>query len=74
MVPFKSKYFCQLYTLYAYFPPIGRYDNESDRVWVKRMLPRAWIFMKRRRTKDFIRVLKSLAKEAEKYQLTLAPK
>ena len=44
----KSKYFGQLYTTHAYFPPIGKYDKYIDRVWVKRMMPCAWIFMKKK--------------------------
>jgi hypothetical protein len=50
----KAKYFGQLYTFHAYFP-ISKYDENIDRVWVKRMIPCAWIYMKRRRTKDYIR-------------------
>ena len=52
--PTKAKYFGQLYTFHAYFP-ISKYDENIDRVWVKRMIPCAWIYMKRRRTKDYIR-------------------
>jgi hypothetical protein len=34
----KAKYFGQLYTFHAYFP-ISKYDENIDRVWVKRMIP-----------------------------------
>ena len=35
--PTKAKYFGQLYTFHAYFP-ITKYDENIDRVWVKRMI------------------------------------
>jgi hypothetical protein len=61
----KSKYFGQLYTFHSYFPPQGKYDKDLDRVWVKRMIPCAWAFTKRRRTKDYICILKVLKNYAK---------
>ena len=46
--------------MYAYFPP-SKYDETVEKVWVKRMLPCVWIFEKRRRAKDYIRIDISLA-------------
>ena len=59
----KARYFSQLYTFHAYFP-MSKYDENIDQVWVKRMIPCAWIYMKRRRTKDYIRVVKALEEAA----------
>ena len=61
----KSKYFGQLYTFHSYFPPQGKYDKDLDRVLVKRMIPCAWAFTKRRRTKDYICILKVLKNYAK---------
>jgi hypothetical protein len=43
---------------------MSKYDENIDQVWVKRMIPCAWIYMKRRRTKDYIRVVKALEEAA----------
>jgi hypothetical protein len=40
-----------------------KYEN-NDEVWVKRTIPVAWAFMKRRRTKDYVYVFESLITEA----------
>ena len=68
----KSKYFAQLYTLHGYFPP-GKYDPKDNKVWVKRMIPCAWILMRLRRTKDYECVLKNLKDAACKYTFVLDP-
>ena len=60
------RYFAQMYTIHSYFPP-RTYDKEHpNRVWVKRMIPCVWNFMKRRRTEDYVKLLKILIKEAQK--------
>jgi hypothetical protein len=35
-------------------------DEKKEQVWVKRTIPAAWIFMKRRKTKDYIEVFQAL--------------
>jgi hypothetical protein len=45
----KSKYFAQLYAIHVNFPPKTYDKQHPDRVWVKRMIPCVWSFMKRRR-------------------------
>ena len=37
------------------------------------MIPCVWVFMKRRRTKDYIRVLRELEKNASNFMLKLNP-
>lgn len=69
----KSRYFAQLYTIHAYFPPSKFEPQNPDKVWVKRMIPCVWSFMKRRRTKDYVKLLETLIKEARKIGLTLKP-
>jgi hypothetical protein len=61
----------QLYVIHAYFPPATY--KADDKVWVKRMIPCAWFFMKRRRTKDYIEVIVALIEEARKHKLVLKP-
>ena len=46
--------------MHAYFPP-SKYDEKVDQVWVKRMFPCVWVFQKRKRAKDYIRIGISLA-------------
>ena len=66
----KAKYFAQLYTIHAYFPP-SKYDPEKpDRVWVKRMIPCVWSFMKRRRTKDYENFLREIEDTGIRFQNT----
>ena len=68
-----SRYFAQMYTIHSYFPP-RTYDKEHrNRVWVKRMIPCVWSFMKRRRPKDYVKLLEILLKEAQKSSCTLKP-
>ncbi len=47
-----------------------KYDSK---VWVKRMKPCAWFFMKRHRTKDYKEILIALVEEAKKHGLVLSP-
>ena len=62
-----------MYTIHSYFPP-KTYDKEhSNRVWIKRMIPCVWSFMKRRRTKDYAKLLEILVKEAQKSGYILKP-
>ena len=68
----RSRYFGQLYVIHSFFEPC-EYDPAVDKVWVKRMIPCAWFFMKRRRTKDYVQVLGSLIDAANKYNLKLQP-
>ena len=68
----KSKYFRQLYTMHAYFPP-SKYDEKVEKVWVKRMLPCVWIFQKRRRAKDYIRIFEALKAAARMNEIHLSP-
>ena len=67
----KSKYFGQLYVIHAFFPP--KEFKDDDTVWVKRMIPCAWFFMKRRRTKDYVQVIVSLIEACKKLNLVIAP-
>ena len=62
-----------MYTIHAYFPPKTYNKEHPDRVWVKRMIPCVCSFMKRRRTKDYAKLLEILVKEAQKlgYMLKL---
>ena len=69
----KSKYFAQLYKIHAYFSPKIYDKQHPDRVWVKRMIPCVWSFMKRSRIKDYVKLFKFLVKEAKKYGYTLKP-
>ena len=42
-----------------------KFDKENtDQVWVKRMIPCVWVYMKRRRTKDYVAILKALKNAA----------
>jgi hypothetical protein len=68
----KSKYFGQLYVIHAFFRPFV-YDSSKDRVWVKRMIPCAWFFMKRRRTKNYVEVLESLVVAGVSHNLVICP-
>lgn len=69
----KSKYFGQLYTIHAYFPSKKFDKDNEDQVWVKRMIPCVWAYMKRRRTKDYLRVLDSVKIAAFELGFTLGP-
>ena len=60
----KSKYFGQLYTIHAFYPSKDYDKANPDKVWVKRMIPAVWAFMKKRRTKDYVRLLQSLSSSA----------
>jgi len=51
----KARYF--MCFLHASFSE-KKYEN-NDEVWVKRTIPVAWAFMKRRRTKDYVHVFES---------------
>ena len=56
------------------FTRISHHDKEHpNRVWVKRMIPCVWSFMKRRRPKDYVKLLEILLKEAQKSSCTLKP-
>ena len=58
---------------HAYFPP-SKFDPQNpDKVLVKRMIPCVQSFMKRRRTKAYVKLLETLIKEARKIGLTLKP-
>ncbi|CAF0977591.1 unnamed protein product, partial [Brachionus calyciflorus] len=67
----KTRYMGQMYVIHAYFP-YKDFEND-DLVWVKRMIPCAWFFMRRRRIKDYIKILLALKKEAQNYYLELNP-
>ena len=58
--------------MHAYFPP-SKYDEKVEKVWVKRMLPCVWIFQKRRRAKDYIRILEALKAAARMNEIHLSP-
>ena len=60
----KAKYFGQLYVFHAWFPYL-KYDKNEEKVWQKRMIPCAWFYMKRRRTKDYIQILDALVTSAK---------
>ena len=62
-----------MYTIHAYFPPKTYNKEHPDRVWVKRMIPCVCSFMKRRRTKDYAKLLEILVKEAQKLGYMLKP-
>ena len=62
-----------MYTIHAYFPPKTYEKEHPDRVWVKRMIPCVCSFMKRRRTKDYAKLLEILVKEAQKLGYKLEP-
>jgi hypothetical protein len=64
-------YMAQLYVIHAFFPSTS--FKSDDTVWVKRMIPCAWFFMKRRRTKDYAEVIAALVEEAKKHNLLLKP-
>ncbi|CAF0819032.1 unnamed protein product, partial [Brachionus calyciflorus] len=65
----KTRYMGQM--IHAYFP--SKDFVNDDIVWVKRMKPCAWFFMRRRRIKDYIEILLALKKEAQNYGLELNP-
>jgi len=49
-----SKYFAQLYCIFAYFPSREFPKPESNgKPWVRRTFPCVWALMKRRRSKDY---------------------
>jgi hypothetical protein len=66
----KSKYFAQLYTIHAYFPP-AKYDQAVDKVWVKRVFPCAGILAKK--SKDYECIIKVLRTVAIRYGYILDP-
>ncbi len=61
--------FAKLYTIHAYFSPRKFDPQNPDKVWVKRMISYVWSFMKRSRTKENVKLLETLIKEAlERYE------
>ena len=68
----KSKYFAQLYTIHGYFLP-AKYNQDTDKVWVKRMFPCARILAKRRRSNDYECIIKVLRTVAARYGYILDP-
>jgi hypothetical protein len=68
----KAKYFGQLYVFHAWFPYL-KYDKNEEKVWQKRMVPCAWFYMKRRRTKDYIQILDALVTSAKKLNFVIKP-
>ena len=67
-----SKYFAQLYILFAHYPE--RSFQNDGKPWVKRTIPCVWVLMKRRRKTDYDIVWGAIIKECQKYKLTLNPK
>jgi len=49
----------RMYPIYAYFPPKTNDKEHPDRVWVKRVIPCVWSFMKRRRNKEYVNLFSS---------------
>ncbi len=48
-------------------------DEKKEQVWVKRTIPAAWIFMKRRGTKDYIEVFQALIDAAKDLGYVISP-
>ena len=48
-------------------------DEKKEQVWVKRTIPAAWIFMKRRGTKDYIEVFQALIDAAKNLGYVISP-
>ena len=67
----KARYFGQLCVIHASFSE-KKYEN-NDEVWVKRTIPVAWAFMKRRRTKDYVYVFESLTTVAAVHGYKIDP-
>jgi hypothetical protein len=67
-----AKYFAQLYVIMAFFES-NTENKGKDKVWQKRMIPAAWAFSKRRRTKDYVTIFSALKKEAFKLGFVLDP-
>ena len=59
--------------MHAFFKDQDRKPYDYTKVVVKRSIPCVWIFMKRRRTKDYKVVFEKLNFEAEKNNLVLNP-
>ena len=67
----RIKYFGQLWVIHAFFP--AKTFTDGLNVWKKRMIPCAWAFTARRRTKNYLRILTALKNEAKANGLTLKP-
>ena len=66
-----SKYFAQLWCLFAYFP---NKDFECDGIpHVRRTFPCVWALMKKRRAEDYDVVWSVLKQKAEEYKVRLEP-
>ncbi len=67
----KPKYFGPLWVIHGFFPE-KKFTNVEE-VWQKRMIPCAWVFTARRRTKDYVIILTALKDEAITNGITLKP-
>ena len=67
----RTKYFGQLWVIHAFFP--AKTFTDGLNVCQKRMIPCAWAFRARRRTKNYLRILTALKNEAKANGLTLKP-
>ena len=54
----RTKYFGQLWVIHAFFP--AKTFTDGLNVCQKRMIPCAWAFRARRRTKNYLRILTAL--------------
>ena len=63
-----------MYVIHATFRAKKYDETKKEEVWVKRTIPAAWIFMARRRKRDYKEVLKALIDECKEHGLTFNPK